>query len=253
MTNGCEERVGSPGSHPTIRGHMNLIVVDTETSDLPENGGHILELAWYVLSQVDHKWVPTSCFETYIQFAGLISPMAQAQNHIRVDCLTAARGAKTRENAITRLLQDIQPDTFLVAHNVKFDSKFLPELANPWICTYRVAKLIWPEAPSHSNQVLRYWLNTPVNLAVSTNIKTRHPHQALYDVATTTGILQKMLERHSPQELAKMTSCPALLRKMPFGKHKGVDFDKVPRDYLFWLRQQSNLDPDVRYTIDSML
>jgi hypothetical protein len=62
-----------------------------------------------------------------------------------------------------------------------------------------------------------------------------------------------MLERHTPEELHRMTVQPYLLKKITFGKHKGTDFDKVPKDYLNWLRQQSNLDPDVKYTIDNML
>jgi exodeoxyribonuclease X len=228
---------------------MRLIVLDTETSDLPEKGGHLLELAWMVLD----GYKPISAFESYIQFNGLISPLAQAQNHISLTDCSYLRGAKPKEEIFLRLMQDVEPDSYIVAHNHVFDSKFVPQLTNPWICTFRVAKLIWPEAPAHGNQVLRYWLGIKPDLSLAPNIKSRAPHQALYDVATTTGILLKMLERHTPEELHKMTIQPYRLAKIPFGKHKGTDFDKIPRDYLMWLRQQSNLDPDVKYTIDNLL
>lgn len=232
---------------------MKLIVLDTETSDLPERGGSILEIAWMPMLLGTQGWEAVAAYETYLQYDGPIDPRAQASHHIRADCLTAERGALTRTEAVTNLLKEIQPDSYLVAHNTDFDSKFLPELANPWICTYRVSKVIWPEAPGHSNQVLRYWLGVKPDLSLAGTIKHREPHQALYDVATTVGILQKMLERHSPEELYAITKGPNKLRKIEFGKHKGADFSQVPRDYLVWLSGQPNIEPDLRFTIDSIL
>jgi exodeoxyribonuclease X len=228
---------------------MKLIVVDTETSDLPDQGGHLLELAWMVLA-FTNKWERVLEYETYIQYSGPIDPRAQASHHIRPECLTAGRGAITREAAVAILLGVITPETYLVAHNSDFDSKMLPELACPWICTYRLSKKIWPEAPAHGNQVLRYWLNLRPDLSGTTNTKPRAPHQALYDVATTVEILRKMLEKHSPEELHRMTFMPNLLKAITFGKHKGTDFEDIPTDYLRWLRNQSNLDDDLKFTLD---
>jgi exodeoxyribonuclease X len=211
----------------------------------------MLELAWMVLSEPN--WKPVSAYETYIQYSGFIDPRAQASHHIRADCLTAERGAVPREKAVGQLLNQLHHDVYLVAHNSDFDSKFLPELVTPWICTYRVSKHIWPEAPGHSNQVLRYWLNIKPDLSIASSIKQRSPHQALYDVATTVGILQKMLEQHSPAELHKITKGPNLLRTIGFGKHKGMEFKDVPIDYIRWLRGQSNLESDLKFTLDSIL
>jgi exodeoxyribonuclease X len=232
---------------------MKLIVLDTETSGLPESGGQMIELAWMVVSLDGANWVTSSAYENYIQYSGPMDPRAQASHHIRADCLTAERGAILREQAVADLLNEIQPDSFLVAHNVDFDRKFLPELTNPWICTLRIAKRIWPEAPGHANQVLRYWLGIKPNLGMAPTIKQRAPHQALYDVATTVGILQKMLEKHSPEELYRIANTPQRLQNIGFGKHKGTDFSQIPRDYLQWLRGQSNLDEDLKFTLDSIL
>ena len=230
---------------------MKLIVVDTETSDLPERGGQLLELAWMTLKDPD--WKITSAYETYVQYSGPIDPRAQASHHIRADCLIAERGAITREKAIIHLLNEIEPDSYIVAHNVDFDSKLLPEVSRPWVCTYRISKHIWPEAPAHSNQVLRYWLGVKPDLSMAPSIKSRQPHQALYDVATTVGILQKMLEQHSPEELYKITVGPHLLKAITFGKHKGTNFTDIPIDYLMWLRGQPELERDLKFTLDSIL
>ena len=45
-----------------------------------------------------------------------------------------------------------------MAHSAKFEAAFWPEAKAPWICTYKSALRLWPDAPRHSAQVLRYWL-----------------------------------------------------------------------------------------------
>jgi exodeoxyribonuclease X len=231
---------------------MKLIVLDTETSDLdPVQGAAILELAWMVLDNNDDKWITRSAYEAYIQYDGPISPKAQASHHIRTDCLKAPR-AIPRQEAVEKLLFELDNTAYAVAHNAEFDSKFLPEVANGWICTYRAAKKMWPNAPGHSNQVLRYWLGVVPDLSIAPSVKPRAPHQALYDVATTTGILLKMLEYHTPAELYKFNQ-PVLLETIDFGKHKGTPFKQVPIDYLRWLRDQPRLDADLKFTLDSIL
>jgi exodeoxyribonuclease X len=144
----------------------------------------------------------------------------------------------------------IEPDTIFVAHNSAFDSKFLPEITKPWICTRRLAQHLWPEAPGYSNQVLRYWLGVEPDAGL---INNRYPHQAIYDVATTTGILLKMLEQFSPSHLLQMSSGPIRLQTLNFGKYRGVNFNDVPRDYLQWLMGKSDLDVDLKHTLNSIL
>jgi exodeoxyribonuclease X len=232
---------------------MSLIVVDTETSDLPERGGHILELAWIKLSNTNGEWLPVANYEKYIQFTGSIDPQAQAVNHIESYQLTHVYGAVPRQEAIDHLRDNIVAGDYLVAHNSAFDSYFLKDVQAPWLCTYRLAKKIWPDAPSHSNQVLRYHFGLTPDLSVSKQIKARSPHQAFYDVATTVELLKLMLKQYTPEELYQMTSTPARLKTVPFGKHKGMDFNDVPKDYLVWLAGRPDLDTDLKFTIDSIL
>src|SRR5262245_61309792 len=99
---------------------MNLIVVDTETSDLdPAKGATILELAWNVISQTENGWEKTFSHETFIKYVGPISPEAQAVHHIRADQL---QSGVPRVEAVGLLLQHLKPDSYFVAHNVEFDS-----------------------------------------------------------------------------------------------------------------------------------
>jgi exodeoxyribonuclease X len=229
----------------------SIIVVDTETSDLdPSKGAAVLELAWIKLNLINDHWEPTGHYEKYIEYDGPVSPHALALHHIRKDQLTTANGAVTMVSALLELMGNIETNTVFVAHNSDFDSKFLPEVKKPWICTMRAAKHIWPNAPGYGNQVLRYWLGLEPDPMF---IQGRFPHQALYDVATTTAILLEMLKKNTANELYHFTKSPVKLKKINFGKHKGTDFDKVPLNYLRWLQGQSNIDIDLKHTIDHYL
>jgi exodeoxyribonuclease X len=227
---------------------MKLIVVDTETSDLdPDKGAKLLDLAWIEFSHNGQAWEKISEAENYIQFQGHISPHAQAVHHILPEMLTEEKGAISRYQAILNLQKHIDETTFMVSHNSDFDSKFLPEINRPWICTLRSAKHIWPAAPGYSNQVLRYWLG------VIPEVLNRYPHQALYDVHTTAGILFKMLKQYSPEHLLNLSKMPVRLKNIGFGKHRGMPFSQLPLDYVKWLRAQSNLDDDLKHTLDSLI
>jgi exodeoxyribonuclease X len=216
----------------------------------PDKGAKLLELAWIELSYTGQMWEQTNSNEFYIEQPNslIINPHAQACHHIRADMLTQERGAIKRYDAVRLLLDHIEPGTFMVAHNADFDSKFLPEIISPWICTFRAAKHVWPGAPGYSNQVLRYWLKLEPDLPTG-----KYPHQALYDVSVTVGILRKMLERHTPEQLLKLSKTPVRLKTIGFGKHRGQDFNQIPRDYLQWLRKQQGLDSDLIHTLDSLL
>lgn len=228
---------------------MKLIVLDTETSDLdPDKGAKLLEVAWIELSHNGQSWIEQFPAEYRIQYDGLINPHAQAVHHITTDMLTEEKGAVKRYDMILKLIDRIEPDTIFVAHNAQFDSKFFPEVNRPWICSMRAAKHLWPGAPGYSNQVLRYYLKLELNLPPG-----KFPHQAIYDVVTTTGILLKMLERYTAEQLLSLASSPVRLNAIGFGKHRGKQFHEIPRDYLQWLRAQQNLDVDLVHTIDSIL
>lgn len=234
---------------------MRLFVIDTETSGLdPSTGGTIVELAWIELTLTEPRtWKPTSYSRQYVEFNGHMDPHAQASHHIRSDQLMKANGAVPRDQAVHWMTKQFDTESVCVAHNVAFDSKFLPEVTLPWICTYKCSKHIWPEAPGHSNQVLRYWLELGIHpdvMQMAPILGHMHPHQALFDVAITSGILLKMLEKYTTEQLIVLTHRPFTLKTINFGKHKGLDFSQVPRDYLQWLRGQSNLDDDLKHTLD---
>lgn len=132
----------------------------------------------------------------------------------------------------------------LAAHNAAFERKFWPDAGLPWICTYKSALRLWTNAPRHTNQVLRYWLD----LAVGDH-RAMPPHRAGPDAYVTALILNVMLGEATVDALIQWSSEPALLVRCGFGKHRGVPWSEVPRDYLDWIVRKSGMDDeDVLHT-----
>jgi exodeoxyribonuclease X len=181
-----------------------------------------------------------------IEYEGDIPAQARAVHHISPDDVRpGAPGVVCREEWVRGMLSAVDLDTVYAAHNAAFDKKFLPEFDIPWICTYRCAMHIWPDAPGHSNQVLRYHLGVEPPAAM---LKDLAPHRALYDAAVTAGILQFMLREHTVEDLLRFTSSPVLLRTVRFGKHRGELWKDVPVDYCRWILRTGGFDEDIMHT-----
>lgn len=132
------------------------------------------------------------------------------------------------------------------AHNAAFDQQWLPPdlLGNlPLICTYKAAVHIWPEAPRHTNQVLRYWLNLDMDRSLADRA-----HRALPDAYVTAHLLREILKHASLEKLILWTKEPVLLPRVPFGKHRGQKWTDVPPDYLQWILRQQDMNEDVVHT-----
>jgi exodeoxyribonuclease X len=133
-----------------------------------------------------------------------------------------------------------------VAHKWAFETQWLGEhlQSRPAICTYKAALRLWPEAPGHGNQVLRYWLRPKdLNSAIASGA-----HRALPDAYVTAFILRELLELATKEELIAWTGEPALLPRVTFGQYRGRGWDEVPLDYLAWIVDRSELGEDIRFT-----
>lgn len=136
----------------------------------------------------------------------------------------------------------------------KFERQWLTDEivgSKPWVCTLRCAYRIWPDAPAHNNQTLRYWLKPEgLDQAIA-----HAAHRANADAYVTAHILNLMF-RHPKVELKGLIACsarPALLPTVPFGKHFGKKWADVDRDYIEWVSRQSDMSEDVLYTASQTL
>lgn len=170
-----------------------------------------------------------------------IPPEARAVHHI-----------SDADVANAPVLREIVDDFFdgaeiFAAHNAKFEQHFTPFAGLKWICTYRCARVVWPDAPGHSNQALRYWLDLDSADDFDPEL-SMPPHRALPDAYVTAHLLRRLLGERSIDELLTISKYPALLKTMNFGKHKGMAFVDAPADYLEWIRDKSDMNEDTKFS-----
>jgi len=161
----------------------------------------------------------------------------------------------------------LDDDNILVAHNAPFDIDMLLregiEFKN-FICTKRIAQHLDEDAkiPRYNMQYLRYLLDLDVEGTA---------HDALGDIIVLEALFNRLLKSMADKndlppvdEMYKMmveiSSKPALIKKFPFGKHKGKLLSDVvieDRGYLEWLYgQKSNeeiLDEEWIFTLKHYL
>lgn len=216
---------------------MLIRVIDFETTGIPsETDRHaICEAGWCDVIG-DKRWDETAPRSMLVNPGRPMPIEAMAVHHIRDSDLA---GAPTPDVAFRALMDGA--DVFC-AHNAKFEREFFGGGSVPWICSYKCGLRAWPEAPGHSNQVLRYFLGVALGESFA-----MPPHRAGPDAYVTAFILIRLLAEHPLDDLIKWSSEPALLVKVGFGKHRGLKWSEVPRDYLDWILRQ-DMDADVKHT-----
>lgn len=222
---------------------QRLRVIDYETTGVPEEAmAEVIELAYV---DVDPKaLVVTGTWQSLAKPVGLIPPQVKAVHHLLEEDLDEAPAI---DELWPRLFQGCGAHDILVAHNASFEQHFHDGGGRGWIDTYKCALVLWPEAPSHSNQVLRYWLDLDRSSGFD-RAMAMPPHRALPDAYVTAHILIRLLQESTVEEMVGISSRPALLRRIGFGKHKGLLFSEAPSDYLRWIVDKAEFDVDVTAT-----
>jgi exodeoxyribonuclease X len=140
----------------------------------------------------------------------------------------------------------------IAAHSVKFEKLWCESLVTvPFLCTYKLALRCWPEAPSHSNQGLRYW-RKPAGLVRETAMPA---HRAGPDAYVTAHLLRDLLEeaaQRNPGDLigraAKISEQPALQVICRIGDWRDKKWSEVDDGFLDWILRK-DFDEDVVFTV----
>jgi exodeoxyribonuclease X len=220
---------------------MTIRVIDLETTGI-DSTDHIVEVGSVDLlpdgsiSRFQEHLIKPPC---------TIPAEARAVHHISDEDVAQAKAW----NVVCNTFFDRENFSDLVAfaaHNAAFDQQWLPPdlLGNlPLICTYKAAVHIWPEAPRHTNQVLRYWLDLDMDRSIADRA-----HRALPDAYVTAHLLREILKHASMEDLIRWTNEPVLLPKVTFGKYREQNWTDVPPDYLQWILRQQDMNEDVVHT-----
>lgn len=220
-----------------------IVVIDTETTGMNPAEDAIVEIAAVRLSWNGEQYDADAVRHCLVDPQRSIPCSASAVHHLTDADVVDAR--KIGE-AIEHL--GIRGDDVLVAHNADFDRGFLPQLkSHNWVCTWKCSQKLLPDAPAFGNQVLRYYLGLHVDGGHGRN---GQPHSAGYDARTTAMLMAHLLTKAPVEDLIQISSLPVLLKRVPFGKHRGLLFAEVPKDYLMWLRGRPDLDRDLRHTLE---
>lgn len=236
--------------------------VDLETTGLPsedEDGPPtgIMEIGYCDYAEGDPIGAPIA----HLVDCGIpVTIEARAVHHIS-DAMV--KGAMNPSQGCA-LLADGKHE-FLVAHNIDHEKRYIGPGIDPqtdeeraWLCTYKAALRIWPDAPGHKLQELRYFLD--LDAAPDFDPKLAEPpHRAAADAYVTAHLLRKILafietdkakaEKINLKRLVSWSSGPALLVMCFMKKHKGTPWSKVPVDYLRWITEKSDIkDRDILAT-----
>jgi len=226
-----------------------LRVIDLETTGRSFSDGGVVEVGWQDLTLDERgRWVLNGTPQAMLINPGQkISPETSAIHHI-VDEDVA--GAPRWHEAAEKILRLERPYRLaaLAAHRAAFEQRWcLAALTRgtPWICTYKCALRLWPEAPTHSNQGLRYW-RRPEGLDRAAGLPA---HRAGPDAYVTAHLLRDMLGMVSLDQLMAWSAEPALLPRVPYGPFRGRhwrDLDDSALDRI--IRGQGGADADLVFS-----
>ncbi|MER9652455.1 exonuclease domain-containing protein [Mesorhizobium sp. M0152] len=214
--------------------------LDIETSGLDPKEHEILQIGWRDSVQPEAGPISIGPWydETFVKNTKPIPIEASAIHHIVESDLAVA---PPRSLVVER----IKRASLYVAHNADFEASFLPEL-QPWVCTYKTALRLVPDAAKHSNQYLRYHFGVAVTRDERESL---FPHRSGPDAYVTAPIFLQLLKLAPLDELLRISALPALFKKFGFGKHKGQPIAVVPLDYFDWIKGEGTFDDGVLHSI----
>jgi DNA polymerase III epsilon subunit-like protein len=120
--------------------------------------------------------------------------------------------------------------------------------------------------PAHRLQYLRYALDlykTEAEAAQRLGIAVK-AHDAIGDVLVMKLLLSKLVsltqERfpgvNPMQKMAELTQTPVLMKLFKFGKYKDREIEEIANEdlgYIRWMRNNLDLDEDMKFTLDQYL
>ncbi len=220
-----------------------LRVIDLETTGNSFTDGGVVELGWQDVALEGGLIGPPRAI--LINPTRPISPVTSAVHHIIDEDVAQA---PLFHLAAPPILQPGPDCVALAAHRSAFEERWCtPALSGHarWICTYKCALRLFPEAPTHSNQGLRYW-RRPAGLDRAAGLPA---HRAGPDAYVTAHHLRDMLAMAGLDQLLAWSAEPALLIRVPFGPSRGrawPDLDDAALDRI--IAGESGGNQDVAFT-----
>lgn len=216
-------------------------VLDSETTGL-EPTDKVCELGWTDLVKTDAGWEVGATASTLCRVETM-PPQARSVHHISAEETWPFPAFDPDALWLQAAAEGVD---VIAAHNCAYDLTYWGEPKLPVICTLKASRHLWPDAPAHSNGVLRYWLQDQGLIAPEDALC--HPsHRAGPDTYVTAHVLRHMLGLAPAAQLVAWTKQPLVFHVWGFGKHRGEKLSDTPADYLDWVTNKSELDADTKW------
>lgn len=230
-----------------------LVVIDLEATSRDPEQAHIVE--WAAVVQMP-PWFSTSgdgmVYTGLVKPPVAIPPETSAVHHI-IDEDVQEFPAWEAQSPL--LSMHLSPGRVAVAHNADYEKAVLgargPLVQIPWLCTYKASLRVWPDAPSHSNEGLRYWLQLGGNRGRRWR---QDQHSAAHDAVVTMLIVEELLRvGTSIADMIRWTGEPAMLPTCPLGDWRGFKWADVDGGFLEWIIRKIDDRPDVVFCAQAEL
>ena len=235
-----------------------FVVIDTETTGLDPAKDKLVEIAA----------VATTAERVVGMWATLVDPgIPIPPETMGIHGITDAmvKGQPSAEDASAFLFEFANIVTqdgrglHYVAHNAAFDGGFVSTL-QPWLCTKRLSQQVWPDAPNHRNQTLRYWRDLKFD---DYGIQA---HRALGDAIVTAALMRDIIREaqsdswFSPAitistvaDLQALSDAPIRYKTWWFGKSYSEPIIGTDPGYIRWALKSVEMDADKRFSLEEAL
>ena len=234
-----------------------IVAFDTETTGIDKATDHVVQLASVIYPEGNSAVAAT--FESLANPGKPIPSDAAAVHGISdqqvADKPSSMEVVHTWWRHVNELAAEYDANIVLVAHNAPFDVPMVQKYFGegwpgvPVVCILKTARRVDPLAQNHKLTTL------VAHHHKLDNELYKKAHDALADVWMASMLLEHYLKslKLSAMDLANWLNELQLLKIVPFGKHKGLPFDKIPPGSLRWFTNQPGMDADIVHTARTYL
>ncbi len=215
---------------------MILRVLDFECSGLTPPEAEVCEVGYVDVIRLADLWAVSTKAHSRLCGVKSMPPQARAVHHISMQELEGSEPFYPAEV--------VGEEYAIVAHNADYEKSFMGGIEARWICSYKCSLRVWPDAPGHSNSVLKCWLEDQGLLSLDHN-RAMPPHRAGPDAYVTAHILLALLKVATVEQMISWSLEPRLLPRCTIGKFRGKPWAEVEWGFLNWMLKQQDMDPDL--------
>lgn len=221
-------------------------VIDFETTGLNASDA-VIEAGW---TDIDRATGDIDTSASSLFYARAVPPEVRAVSHIWPEDIANRPEFDAEDFVADAVTAGVLG---LAAHNAAFEAQWLDRFIGKdslyLICTYKAALRLWPDAPSHSNFALLYFLVDEGEIEIEDRALISPPHRAMPDSYATALILRAILARKvTGSELVQWTREPALLPRCPIGNEwRGALWREVDNGFLTWMTRQKDMEADYKW------